>query len=107
MEINNMAVMNVNNDNLNELKNSEKTVLLDFYADWCGPCRMLSPVLEEIAAEHPELIVGKVNVDEESALAMRFGISSIPYVALVQGGAVKASAMGFRPKQALLDALGL
>ena len=102
-----MAIEHVNLKRFEELMASGAPVLLDFYADWCGPCRMLSPVLEEIAAEHPELIVGKVNVDEEPSLAMRFGISSIPYVALVQGGAVKASALGFRPKTALLDALGL
>ena len=102
-----MSIEHVNAKRFEELMASGKTVLLDFYADWCGPCRMLSPVLEEISVEHPELTVGKVNVDEEGALAMQFGISSIPFVALLRDGKVLASAMGFRPKQALLDALGL
>jgi len=102
-----MAIEHVNAKRFEELMASGAPVLLDFYADWCGPCRMLTPVLEEIAREHPELTVGKVNVDEEGALAMRFGISSIPFVAYLKGGQLVASAMGFRPKQALLDALGL
>ena len=86
---------------------SNTLVLVDFYADWCGPCRMLAPVLEEIASERPDVRVGKVNVDEAGALAMRFGISSIPFVALFQNGELAASALGFMSKAQLLDTLGL
>lgn len=103
-----MSVLNVTKDNFeNEVLKSEKTVLLDFYADWCGPCRMLSPVIEQIAKEHPEIVVGKVNVDEENALAMRFGITSIPFVALIKNGEVVARSLGYRQKDDLLSALGL
>ena len=102
-----MTVQHVNAAKLEELLRGSKPVLLDFYADWCGPCRMLAPIMEEIAAEHPELEVGKVNVDAEGELAARFGISSIPFVALVKEGRVVASALGYRPKAALLAELGL
>jgi thioredoxin 1 len=103
-----MSVQKITKDNYASLvKNSEKTVLLDFYADWCGPCRMLAPAIEEIAAEHPEIVVGKVNVDEEGALAQRFGIVSIPFVALMKNGQLVGKALGYRPKAALLDELGL
>ena len=102
-----MSVQTVNARKYAELIAGEKPVLLDFYADWCGPCRMLSPAIEEIAAEHPELVVGKVNVDEEIGLARQFGIVSIPFVALLKNGQVVAKALGYRPKQALLDELGI
>ncbi len=102
-----MSVQAVNQTKYQELIESGATVLLDFYADWCGPCRMLSPVIEQIAAEHPEIVVGKVNVDEENALAMRFGITSIPFVALIKNGEVAASSLGYRQKDELLSALGL
>ena len=102
-----MSVEHVNAKRYEELIRSDKPVLLDFYADWCGPCRMLTPVIEEIAAEHPELAVGKVNVDEEMGLAKQFGITSIPFVALVKNGTLVASSLGYRPKQDLLQALGL
>lgn len=102
-----MSVQAVNEAKYRELIGSGATVLLDFYADWCGPCRMLSPVIEQIADEHPEIVVGKVNVDEENALAMRFGITSIPFVALIKNGEVVAKSLGYRPKDDLLLALGL
>ena len=102
-----MSVQAVNEAKYRELIGSGATVLLDFYADWCGPCRMLSPVIEQIAAEHPEIVVGKVNVDEENALAMRFGITSIPFVALIRNGEVAARSLGYRTKDDLLAALGL
>ena len=86
---------------------SNPLVLIDFYADWCGPCRMLAPVLEEIAAERPDVAVGKVNVDEAGALAMRFGISSIPFVALFQNGELAASSLGYVTKAQLKSKLGL
>ena len=102
-----MEVKVINASNFELLANGDKPLLIDFYADWCGPCRMLAPVIAEIAAEHPEIVVGKVNVDNEGALAARFGIASIPFVALVKNGAVVASSLGYRPKAALLAALGI
>ena len=100
-----MAVMNVNNDNFNELKNSEKTVLLDFYADWCGPCRMVSPIVDEIANENPEILVGKVNVDNVPELANLFGVSSIPMLVVMKNGKVVNQAVGARPKEQILAML--
>lgn len=102
-----MSVQKINAQKFEELMAGNKPVLLDFYADWCGPCRMLAPIVEEIAAEHPEIVVGKVNVDEEGALAQRFGIVSIPFVALLQNGRLVGKALGYRPKSALLAELGL
>jgi thioredoxin 1 len=102
-----MSVQKINSANFESVRNQDKPVLLDFYADWCGPCRMLSPVIEQIANEHPEIVVGKVNVDEENALAMRFGITSIPFVALIKNGEVVAKSLGYRQKDDLLSALGL
>ena len=102
---NNMAVLNVTKENFEEIRASEKPVLLDFYADWCGPCRMVSPLVDEIAKEHSELTVGKVNVDEQPELASAFGVSSIPMLAVMKSGAVIAHAVGARPKSAILDML--
>lgn len=82
-----------------EVLKSDKPVLIDFWADWCGPCRMLGPVIEEIAREHPEIKVGKVNVDEENALAARFQVSSIPMVVLMKNGKVVKSSIGYKPKE--------
>ena len=83
----------------NEVMHSDKPVLVDFYADWCGPCKMLSPVLHELAEEKAdELKVGKVNVDEQMELAMRFQVSSIPMVVLFKDGKPVAKSVGFRPK---------
>ena len=99
-----MSVININGSNFEqEVMNSEKPVLLDFWAPWCGPCRMVSPVVDEIAAEHPELKVGKVNVDEEPVLAARFGVMSIPALFVVKEGKVVNQALGARPKQQILD----
>ena len=82
-------------------------VLLDFWAEWCGPCRMLAPVLHEIADERDDIVVGKVNVDNEGELASSFGIVSIPTVILMQNGHPVAKSVGYREKQSLLDELGL
>ena len=102
-----MDVKKVNLAEFEALTGGEKPVLVDFYADWCGPCRMLAPVVEEIAAEHPEIAVCKVNVDEEGALAMRFGISSIPFLGFLRGGELVASSLGYRTKQEIEKVLGL
>ncbi len=87
-----------------EVLKSDKPVLVDFWASWCGPCRMLAPVIEEIAQEYAEVIkVGKVNVDEEPELAGKYAISSIPTVILFENGKVKKTSLGFVPKQEILD----
>ena len=91
----------------NEIKISEKTVLLDFYADWCGPCRMVSPIVDEIAEEYPDILVGKINVDNCPELAMQFGVVSIPTLIIMNKGEVSKKLVGAHPKASLIDALGL
>ena len=100
-----MSVVKVNKDNFNEIKNSEKTVLLDFYADWCGPCRMVSPIVDEIAEENPEYLIGKVNVDQEGELAAQFGVASIPTLVVLKDGKVVSQSSGARPKSQILKLL--
>ena len=101
-----MAAMDINRDNFHEeVMGSEKTVLLDFWAPWCGPCRRVVPLVEQIARERPDIKVGKVNVDEEYELAGTFRISSIPTLLVIRDGKVVNQAMGARPKQAILDLL--
>ena len=100
-----MSVFSVTKDNFETVKTSEKTVLLDFYADWCGPCRMVSPLVDEIAGEHPEYLVGKINVDEEGELAAAFGVTSIPTLVVMKDGKVVNQSAGARPKNQILDML--
>ena len=100
-----MAVLSVNRENFDTILNSEKTVLLDFYADWCGPCRMVSPIVDEIANEHPEYLVGKINVDEEEELAREFGVMSIPMLVVMEKGKIVDKAVGARPKVQILAML--
>lgn len=100
-----MSVISVNKNNFEEVKSSEKAVLLDFYADWCGPCRMVSPLVDEIAAENPQYLVGKINVDNEPDLAQAFAVSSIPMLVVMKDGKIAAQAVGARPKQQILDML--
>ena len=100
-----MAVITVTNENFEELKNSGKTVLLDFYADWCGPCKMVSPMIDQIAEEHPEYLVGKVNVDNEEDIAEAFGIMSIPTIVVLKGGEVAQKSVGVIPKEQILSLL--
>ena len=100
-----MSLIHVTKDNFAEVKASDKPVLLDFFATWCGPCRMIAPALEEIAAEHPEYIIGKVNVDEEMELTQKFGIVSIPALFVVKNGEVVNQAVGAMPKDKLLSLL--
>lgn len=101
-----MSVVKINKSNFEELVlKSDKMVLIDFYADWCGPCKMVAPIVEEIAEEYPDAIVGKINVDEEMELAMKFGVQSIPALFVLKDGKIKDSAIGFKPKEVLLEML--
>lgn len=100
-----MAVLHVTSENFEQLLASEKPVLLDFYADWCGPCRMVAPIVEEIANERDDIIVGKVNVDEQGALAQAYDVMSIPTLIVLKGGKVTNQATGARPKAAILALL--
>jgi thioredoxin 1 len=97
-----MSVININKNNFKETIATEKTVLIDFWASWCGPCRMVSPIVDEIAEEHPELVVGKVNVDEEGELAQAFGVMSIPTLVVLRDGKVVNQSVGAKPKAQIL-----
>ena len=88
-----------------EVLNSEVPVIVDFYADWCGPCRMVSPIVDEIAEERNDITVGKVNVDDENALAMKYGVMSIPTLIVFQDGKEKTRIVGARPKAVILAEL--
>lgn len=101
-----MSVININKSNFqNEVINSDKPVLLDFWASWCGPCRMMVPIVEEIANERSDIKVGKVNVDEQPELASMFGIVSIPTIVLIKNGKIVQQMSGARPKNAILEML--
>ena len=100
-----MSVISVNKTNFDEVVNSEKTVLLDFYADWCGPCRMLGPVLEKIADERDDVAVAKVNCDDVPSLAEAYGVTSIPALFIIKNGEVANQAVGFMPKEKVLALL--
>lgn len=103
-----MAEITLTKDNFEEqVLRADKPVLVDFWATWCGPCRMLAPIVAEIAEERDDVTVGKVNVDDESELAARYGVSSIPTVILFKDGKVSATSVGYRSKAQLLAALGL
>ena len=102
-----MAVITITKENFaQEVLQSEKPVLLDFWASWCGPCRMLSPIVDEVAEERGDVKVGKVNVDEQPELAGEFGVMSIPTLLVFEQGKLVRQAVGARPKDSVLDLLG-
>ncbi|MBQ1711054.1 MAG: thioredoxin [Treponema sp.] len=101
-----MAELTITKANFqSEVLNSDKPVLVDFWASWCGPCKMLGPVISEIAEERSDIKVGKVNVDDEQDLATQFGVMSIPFVALFKNGQLVKSTVGFQPKEDILSLL--
>ena len=101
-----MSAINIHKDNFQqEVLHAESKVLLDFWAPWCGPCRMVSPIIEEIAQERADIKVGKVNIDEQPELAKEFGIMSIPTLVVLEKGKIVNQAVGARPKDAILKLL--
>ena len=102
-----MSYINITKENYTELvENSARPVLLDFWAPWCGPCRMVAPIVEEIAAERSDMVLGKINVDEEMELAMKFGIASIPTLIVIKDGKEAGKLIGYRPKADIEKLLG-
>ena len=101
-----MSYINITVENFQEeVLNSEKPVLIDFWAGWCGPCRMIAPIVEEIAQERSDIKVGKINVDDEPALAAQFGVMSIPTLVVMKDGKLVNQAVGVRPKEQILQLL--
>ena len=100
-----MSVIAITKENFETYANGDKPLLLDFWAPWCGPCRMVAPIVEEIAAERDDIVVGKINVDEEMELAVQFGIVSIPTLILLKNGMEVEKIVGYRPKDAILEML--
>ena len=101
-----MAALNINKDNFEkEVLNSDRKVLLDFWAPWCGPCRQVVPLVEQIAEERPDIKVGKINVDENFELAAQFGVTSIPTLVVMENGRILRQEKGARPKKAILQML--
>ena len=99
-------ITTITKDNFeNEIVKADKPVLVDFWASWCGPCRMLSPTIDEIAEEHPEIKVCKINIDDEAELAIRHGVMSVPTLMIFKNGEIAQSAVGVRPKDEILDLL--
>ena len=101
-----MSAININNNNFkHEVMDSDKPVLLDFWASWCAPCRMVVPIIEEIASERQDIKVGKINVDEQPELASKFSIMSIPTLVVMKNGKIVQQVSGVRPKKAILEML--
>ena len=101
-----MSAIQINKENFQDMvMNAKKPVLLDFWAPWCGPCRMVSPVIDEIAQERADVLVGKVNVDEQPELAQQFGVMSIPMLVVIRDGQVVSKSVGAKPKVRILDML--
>ena len=101
-----MSIVHITKENFQSVVlQSPKPVLIDFWATWCGPCKMIAPIVEEIAAERADIVVGKIDVDQEMELAVRFGISSIPTLVLMKEGQAAATLVGYRPKADILKLL--
>lgn len=101
-----MALLHISKDNFQkEVVESSKTVLLDFWATWCGPCQMLTPILEQISNENPNIVIGKIDVDQDPGLASQFGVQSIPKLVVIKNGKVVAESVGYRPKDKVLELL--
>ena len=101
-----MAIVKLNDKNFeNEIVSKKGTALVDFYADWCGPCKMIAPIIEKIAEERSDVIVGKANVDESSELASRFGVMSIPTLVILKDGKEVKRMIGYKSKEAILAEL--
>ena len=98
-----MAILHIDKNKFEELKASEKTIVLDFYAEWCGPCKMIAPFIEEIALENPDITVAKVDVDKATDLAIEFGIQSIPTIVVFKDGKISSKAIGYRSKEQLIE----
>ena len=102
-----MAIITVTKENFEQLVlSSPNTVLLDFWAPWCGPCRMVAPILDQLSREREDLVISKVNVDEEMELAMEFGVASIPTLVVMKEGTAVAQAVGYMPKEKIEKLLG-
>ncbi|MBR2296849.1 MAG: thioredoxin [Clostridia bacterium] len=100
-----MAVLHVDKNEFEKIKGEGKVILLDFYADWCGPCKMIAPIIEEIASERNDIIVAKVNVDTATNLAIEFGISVIPTLVVIKNGEIVSKTTGYRTKAQILELL--
>ena len=102
-----MAIIQLTSDNFEaEVLNSDKPVLVDFYADWCGPCKMMAPVVDQIAEENDDIKVGKINVDDEQDLAAKYSVMSIPTIGFFKGGDIVDKSVGAKPKSELLKMIG-
>ena len=100
-----MSALKINKNELEALMSGEKKLLLDFYAGWCGPCKMMGPIIDEIAEDRPDIVVGKINVEEEVELASKFGVFSIPTLVVMENGEIINKSSGFRPKAQVLAML--
>ena len=100
-----MKAITIGKNNFEEIKKNDKPILIDFYANWCGPCKMLSPIIDEIAEERDDIVVGKINVDSEPELAEQFGVFSIPTLVILKNGEVAHQSAGARPKAQILQLL--
>lgn len=100
-----MAIVKITQENFEKIIAEGKPVLVDFYADWCGPCRMVAPFIEEIAEERPDVTVGKINVDDQPELASAFGVATIPTLLVIKDGKVVKQTSGARPKAQILAML--